>query len=151
MQNCKKGDFLHTSMPKQGFKKKTKIFFCYWHRYVKYPYCTSFPWKITFPWQNWNTCKCQHVTLLHTSAAKPDPIFRVEPVFGMKKRVESGWVEPPGSKFGLDRVGLRFFDKEVLSGWTSLNPPTRANFQLQIFSYFFVVQTKEEKEKSRRL
>ena len=65
---------------------------------------------------------------LLSSAAKPDPIFRVEPVFGMKKRVESGWVEPPGSKFGLDRVGLRFFNKDVLSGWASFNPSTRNSF-----------------------
>ena len=88
--------------------------------------------------------------LVPTSAAKPDPIFRVEPVFGMKKRVESGWVEPPGSKFGLDRVGLRFFHKDVLSGWTSLNPPTRINFQLQIFSYFLLLLCKGTNNKQKR-
>ena len=46
----------------------------------------------------------------------------------MKKRVESGWVEPQGFKFGLDRVGLRFFHKDVLSGWASFNPSTRNSF-----------------------
>ena len=35
---------------------------------------------------------------LETSAAKPDPFFRVEPDFGPKIRVESGRVGPQGPK-----------------------------------------------------
>ena len=53
----------------------------------------------------------ENVSKVKSSAAKPDPIFRVQPVFGMKKRVESGRVEPSGSKFGLNRVGLTFFKR----------------------------------------
>ena len=40
------------------------------------------------------------ISPIQTSAAKPDPFFRVEPNFGPKIRVESGRVGPQGQKTG---------------------------------------------------
>ena len=70
---------------------------------------------------------------------------------------------PPTSR-GRGRSGLTFsglgvpqggapkaLEKAGRVGLSYDQTVTRINFQLQIFSYFFVVQTKEEKEKSRRL
>ena len=53
---------------------------------------------------------------LKLSAAKPDPSFRVEPNFGPKIWVESGWVGtqgPRGQKtgpigFGWPQIGFKF-------------------------------------------
>ena len=50
---------------------------------------------------------------LETSAAKPDPFFRVEPDFGPKIRVESGQVGPQGKKtgpigLGWPKIGFKF-------------------------------------------
>ena len=81
-------------------------------------------------------------SLLHvkSSAAKPDPFFRVEPNFGPKIRVESGRVGPQDRKTGpigsgWSQKGFKFGHKLVHNFLLSITFK-KAPFHIWLKSYF---------------
>ena len=77
--------------------------------FLSFLYPSFFLQKSVDRWTSKKISEKKHQSLIawQSSAAKPDPIFGVEPQGQKTGSVGLGW--PSGSKFRLDWVGLRFF------------------------------------------